>query len=46
MHGNWYYTFEAVYEVESGKLFNNNQVAGIDLGLSNLATVSSNLKGF
>ncbi len=43
---NGYYIFEAVYEVESGKPLNNNQVAAIDLGLSNLATVSSNSKGF
>nr|WP_293096015.1 transposase [Okeania sp. SIO2F4] len=38
--------FEAVYEVESGKPIDNNRVAAIDLGLSNLATISSNVKGF
>ncbi|NEP83303.1 MAG: IS200/IS605 family element transposase accessory protein TnpB [Okeania sp. SIO3B3] len=43
---NGYYIFEAVYEVESGKPLNNNRVAAIDLGLSNLATVSSNVKKF
>jgi len=43
---NGYYIFEAVYEVESAKPLNNNRVAAIDLGLSNLATVSSNVKGF
>ncbi|NES68659.1 MAG: IS200/IS605 family element transposase accessory protein TnpB [Okeania sp. SIO2D1] len=43
---NGYYIFEAVYEVESGKPIDNNRVAAIDLGLSNLATVSSNVKEF
>ncbi|NES07502.1 MAG: IS200/IS605 family element transposase accessory protein TnpB [Okeania sp. SIO2F4] len=43
---NGYYVFEAVYEVESEKPINNNRVAAIDLGLSNLATVSSNVKEF
>ena len=43
---NGYYIFEAVYEVESGKPIDNNRVAAIDLGLSNLATVSSNVNGF
>jgi len=40
------YIFEAVYEVESGKPLNNNQVAAVDLGFSKLATVSSNVKEF
>ncbi|NES78453.1 MAG: IS200/IS605 family element transposase accessory protein TnpB [Okeania sp. SIO1H4] len=43
---NGYYIFEAVYEVESGIPIDNNRVAAIDLGLSNLATVSSNVKEF
>ena len=43
---NGYYIFEAVYEVESGKPIDNNRVAAIDLGLSNLATISSNVREF
>ncbi len=43
---NGYYIFEAVYEVESEKPIDNNRVAAIDLGLSNLATISSNVREF
>jgi putative transposase len=41
-----YYIVEAVYEKPDVEPLELNGIAAIDLGLSNLATVSSNLKGF
>lgn len=42
-----YYVVEIVYEPEKSEgKFDSNQVASIDLGLNNLATVTSNQKGF
>lgn len=40
------YVIEVVYEKEEKSADNKNRVAGIDLGLSNLATISSNVVGF
>ncbi|MFN6518247.1 MAG: RNA-guided endonuclease InsQ/TnpB family protein [Nostoc sp. CreGUA01] len=40
------YIIEAVYEQEEATLTTNNRIAGIDIGLNNLATVSSNCQDF
>jgi len=40
------YIIEAVYEQEEATLTSNNRIAGIDIGLNNLATVSSNCQDF
>ena len=42
-----YYVIEVVYECQQVKLdWEENQVASLDLGVNNLATVTSNKKGF
>ena len=42
-----YYVFEVIYEREEiSPQYSSNNVAGIDIGLNNLAAVTSNLKGF
>ena len=42
-----YYVIEVVYEAQQVKLYlSENQVASVDLGVNNLATVTSNKKGF
>ena len=40
---NEYYELYVIYTVEEGKTFNSNNVASIDLGLNNLATVVTNV---
>ena len=40
------YILEAVYEQEETSLTTNNRIAAIDIGLNNLATVSSNCHDF
>lgn len=41
-----YFVLEAVYDTPDVKILDLEGVAAIDLGLSNLATISSNVKGF
>lgn len=40
------YIVEIIYEVEEKPLSNSEGIAAIDLGLDNLATLTSNVKGF
>ena len=42
-----YYVFEVIYErQENPQLHTNSNIAGIDIGLNNLAAVTSNIRGF
>ncbi len=43
----WHYVIEVVHEVEVPKIqFMDGTIAGIDIGVNNLAAVTSNVKGF
>jgi putative transposase len=43
----WHYVIEVVHEVEVPKIqFMDGTIAGIDIGVNNLAAVTSNAKGF
>ncbi len=43
----WHYVIEVVHEVELPKIqFMDGTIAGIDIGVNNLAAVTSNVKGF